>query len=175
MARARRRLAEDRASAVLSPFNRLPRDQQRLREMCPDLIEIVEDGDHRATVGVPVLHHAQEIRCGAGIDGGERLIEDDDAGVLQQQPGEQDTLELTSRQRPDRAPFETAEPNCHQGLAAPLGGRSADAAKGSRLAPGSQHDRIGHGQREMAVDFSRLGKIAEVPGRQAAAIDGSAR
>ena len=80
-----------------------------------------------------------EIGDGLGVDGAERLIEQDERGVLQQQAREQHALELAARQRADRTMPEV--------LQADSGERAADAllrarASSPRQAPILRHSPI---------------------------------
>ena len=59
-------------------------------------------GQHGALFGVPAPHQLQQVGAGLGVDGVERLVEHDHAGVLQQQPREQHALHLPAGQRADR-------------------------------------------------------------------------
>jgi len=63
--------------------------------MSSNLLQIVQHGDHRCAAPQPALDDFDKIGGGRLIHGRERLIEQDDRRVLQQDAGEQHALELT--------------------------------------------------------------------------------
>ena len=82
--------------AGLAPGDRLARQQQRLREGALHRFDIVQNGDDGAVLAMPALDQRQQIGAGARINRGEGLVEQDDVGVLQQEPGEQRALDRKS-------------------------------------------------------------------------------
>ena len=52
-----------------------------------------------------------QVAHGARVDGVERLVEQDQPGVLQQHAGEQRPLQLAARERIDAARLEAGEPH----------------------------------------------------------------
>ena len=77
-----------------SPGDAFPGHQQGVREMRPDLIEVVKHGGDRPAFAVPALDQEKEILAGPPIDRGERLIEQDQLAILNDQAGKEDALEL---------------------------------------------------------------------------------
>ena len=100
--RARSRLAAASTSRGRPPGHRLAGEQQRLGEPLADQIEVVQHGQHGPALAVPAPDQVEQIARGPGVDRGERLVEQDQARILQQQPREQDALQLAARQRADR-------------------------------------------------------------------------
>ena len=84
--------------------------------MCAHQFEIMGDDHHRAAFAVPALDQLDQVADGLGVDRIERLVEQDQVGILHQHAGEQGTLELAARQRVDGAFFETFEADRHQSL-----------------------------------------------------------
>ena len=58
---------------------------------------------------VPAFDQLQEILAGPPIDCGKRLVEQNQRGILHDQPSEENALELAGRSGLDRAAFEPAE------------------------------------------------------------------
>ena len=79
--------------------------------MRPHMVEIMEDGGDGAALPVPALDQAEKIFAGAPVDRAEGLVEQDQLGILDDQPGEQHPLELAGRQRLDLAMLEPLEAN----------------------------------------------------------------
>src|SRR6266446_2735704 len=77
-----------------SPGDAFPGDQQRVGEMGADLVEVVKDRGDGPPFPVPALDQVQEILAGPPIDRGKRLVEQDQLGILDDQPGEENALEL---------------------------------------------------------------------------------
>ena len=78
-----------------------------------------------------------------GVDGVERLVEQDDLGVLDQHAGKQRALQLAAGQRVDRACLEALEPDRHQRLrhrSAVFLGEAAEQAAPAATGP-SRRDR----------------------------------
>ena len=102
------------------------------------LLDVVQRGEHGASFAVPAQDQRDEIGDGLGVDGAERLVEQDQRGVLQQQPREQHALKLAARQRADRAGREIDQPD--------RGQRAGDLvvalAVEPRQAPISRHSPI---------------------------------
>src|SRR5262245_57374106 len=89
------------------------------------LLDVVQRGNDSAALFVPASDEEDEIGDRLGIDGAKRFVEQDEATVLQQQPGEQHALELSTGERADRAigEIENAE----------RGERIGDLALGARI------------------------------------------
>ena len=77
--------------------------------MRPDLVEIMEDGGDGAAFPVPALDQTKKIFAGAPVDRAEGFVQQDQLGILDDQSGEQDTLELAGRQRLDLPTLEPLE------------------------------------------------------------------
>ena len=101
------------------------------------LLDVVQRGQHGSSFGVPAQDQRDEIGYGLGVDGAERLVEQNQRSVLQQQPREQHPLELTAGQRPDRARGEIDQPDCCQRAVT-----SRRLASSPRQAPISRHSPI---------------------------------
>jgi hypothetical protein len=66
-------LGQDGIGFSLGDF--LPREQERLREICAHEIEIMRYNENRALFFVPAPDERKEIRNGSGIDRCKRLVE----------------------------------------------------------------------------------------------------
>jgi hypothetical protein len=145
-----------------SPGHDLAGEQQRFREMLAHLIEIVERGNHGAAFAMPAADEAQEIVDRLGIDSTERLVEQDDGRVLQQQAREQHALELSAR--------ESANTAVAQVLQAERGERFKDRkvapavqpAPSSDLVPETHGNGVEHRDGEAAVDVDLLRQVGDV-------------
>jgi hypothetical protein len=84
-----------------------------------DLVQIMEDRGHRPAFAVPVLDELKQILAGSPIDRSEGLVEQDQLGILNDQPSKKNALELASGERFDRPPFEPFETNRGECLAPP--------------------------------------------------------
>ena len=109
-------------SAVAPQATGLARQQQRLGKMLAHQIEVVHDDHHRAPLAMPALDQRDQVGDGPGVDGVERLVEQDQLRVLHQHAGKQRALQLAARQRVDRARFEAFEADRHQRVATPSPG-----------------------------------------------------
>jgi hypothetical protein len=78
-----------------SPGNAFPGDQQGIGDMRANLVEVMQDRGDRPAFPVPALDQVQEILAGPPIDRRKRLVEQDQLGILDNQPGEENALELT--------------------------------------------------------------------------------
>src|SRR5262249_34036315 len=111
---------------------------------------------------MPAQDESDEVGNGSRIDGAERLIEQDDGCVLQQEPREQHALELAARQRPDRAIAEVLKADrCERARDMRLAG-TCEAAPSADLAPKSHRHAVEHGNGEAAVDLDLLREIRDV-------------
>jgi hypothetical protein len=80
-----------------SPSHTLASEQQRLGEIAPNLVEIVQHGDNSSAFPVPVCDDTQEVLTGAPIDRRKRLVEQNQLGVLGNHTSKKDALQLTGR------------------------------------------------------------------------------
>ena len=94
---------------------------------------------HRSQYGafltVPSPHQVEQIGRGLGVDGVERFVEHDDAGVLQQQPCKQHALHLAARQRPNGAILEARKPNRRDRVFDRIARLASDAAEQAGAMP----------------------------------------
>src|SRR5215212_5291997 len=145
--------------AGFSPCNRLPRQEQRLGKMISDQFEIVQNHEHRALFPVPALDQLDEIAQRARIDGIERLIEQDQIGVLQEHPCKQAALQLPSGERIERPPFESIEAHRRERIADLLAVLAVEPAEHAALRPKPQRNDVAYLRREMPIDFRMLRQI----------------
>ena len=118
-------------------------------------------------LGVPAAHEVHEVGAGLGVDGGQRLVEQDHAGVLQQQPGEQRALHLAARQRADGRVLEARQADGRERLLDGVAVPPADAAEHAAAPPQPHGDEVVDVDREGAVDLGGLRQIGHrgPPGR----------
>ena len=80
----------------VAPGHRTAGKKQRLREMLADQIEVVDHDHDRAAFAVPALDQRDQVDDGLGIHRVERLVEQDDLGILHQHACEQGPLQLAA-------------------------------------------------------------------------------
>ena len=78
-----------------SPSDALAGEQQGIREVGANLIEIVQHGSDGSSLPVPAHDQTQEILARAPIDRRQGLIQQNQPGILHDQSCEKDTPELT--------------------------------------------------------------------------------
>ena len=117
---------------------------------------------------------AMRSAIGLGIDGAERLVEQDERRVLQQQPREQHALELAARQRADRTLGEIDQPDRGQRAGDLVVAARIEAAPGADLAPQPHRHAVEHRDREAAVDLDLLRQIGDVRFVEAVAVEAAA-
>ena len=154
-----------------APRHRPAREQQRFREMVAHQLHIVQRRQHGAALAVPALHQRQQVGRGLGVDGVERLVQHDQARVLQQHAREQHALHLAAGQRADRAVLKPVEADGGERLGDLVPLRLAHAAEKSGGAPQAGADQIEHRNRKAAVDIDALRQIGDVADIEAAEID----
>ena len=116
MARARNRFSADSTRGV-GPASTSSRASSRLLgKSRRTWSRSCSTRDHGALLGAPALDQRHQVGDGLGVDRGERLVQQHEVGVLQQQPGEQHALELADRQRVDRPALEAAQPDRFDGM-----------------------------------------------------------
>ena len=127
MARARARLSRAERRARRAPGDEFARQQQRLGKGAAREVEFVQHGDDGAPLAAPLRDQRQQIVGRRLVDGAERLVEQDDALVLHDQPREQHALHLPAGQRLDRAVLHAGEADARDGRrdARALGGVEA--------------------------------------------------
>src|SRR5947207_1983260 len=89
-------------SRGVSPSDGHTRQEKGRGKMLTYSIKIVQHRDDRAPLFPPALQEPQQIFGRVLVQRGERLIEQDDVGVLQQHPREQSSLELAYGKLGDR-------------------------------------------------------------------------
>ena len=139
---------------------------------CPHQVEIMQHGDHGATFLVPSGDLIEQHRRGLRIDRGERFVEQDHAGVLQDQPCEQRPLQLADRQlaNPPRQPSRQPDrPRRRLGTRPQRCRRRPECAE---FAPAAERDQLRHGQRVVAIDRRKLRQIRQSPRCARRTIDG---
>ena len=147
-------------------IDQLARHQERVGEVAAHLVEIVQDRDHRALLGAPALDHDHEVVDGLGIDGGKRLVQQDEIGVLQQQAGEQHALELADRQRVDRPALEARQADRFDGVLGIVDVDVLGRAKAAEARPAAEQHGVEHRDREGAVDLGLLRQVGDALGRR---------
>ena len=80
-----------------APGDRFAGDEQALREMHAHLLDVMQNGDDGAGLSMPAAKNVHEVGGRALIDGGERLIKENDPRILNQEAGEKHALQLTDR------------------------------------------------------------------------------
>src|SRR5438477_838104 len=145
-----------------APGDRLAGDEQALREMHAHLLDVMQNRDDGARLSMPAAKNVHEVGGRALIDCGERLIEENDPRILNQEAGEKDALQLPDRQRPDRAivqPLKTGGSQCLMDADLLL---ARDGAECASLLPQAEGDRIPHIDRESPVDIGLLRQITDL-------------
>ena len=137
--------------------------------MRADLIEVVQHRRDGATLAVPAFDQEKEVLTGSPIDRGEWLVEQDQLRILDDQPGEEDTLELASGQRLDRPALEPVKADGGERL---MRRRAHCAGRGSRpadLPPMPEQHGVDDGDWKPPFDLGVLRRISDP------AVAGSAR
>ncbi len=122
----------------------------------------MKHGDHGAAFHPPTSHQAHQVFGGALVDRRERLVEQDDGGILQQQAGKQGALKFADRKLLHRA-FENI-------LKSGGGGRLRHALKDfitrpavrTKAPPSSKRNQLADFDRERPVKLSLLRQIREI-------------
>ena len=92
---AARKIVGRKRKRGVTPCDGRARQQKRRGEMQTYSVEIMQHRDERSALSLPALQEMQEILGRALIEGGERLVQQNDIGVLHEQPRKQSSLELT--------------------------------------------------------------------------------
>src|SRR5262245_32388529 len=124
--------------ACLAPGHDLAREDERLGEMRPHLLDIVQRREHGAPLSMPALDQPDEIGDGLVVNGAERLVEKDDAGILQEESRKQHALELAAGE----CPAETVERPCNPTVASACATSSSCLPSIPRKAPIWRHSPI---------------------------------
>ena len=144
------------------PGDRITRQQQRLGKMLAHQIEVVDDDHHRPLLAVPALDQRNEVGDRPRIDRVERLVEQDDLGVLHQHARKQRALQLAARQRVDRARLEPFQADRHQCTRHRRPVLRRVAAEQSALRPQAHRDEVDHPRRKAAVELRLLRQIGDL-------------
>src|SRR5262245_30078648 len=139
-----------------APGDRLAGKQQRLGEMRPNELDVVQGSKHGAFFAMPALHQIKQVGGGLGVDRGEGLIEHNDASVMQQQPGKEHALDLPARECRDGAILETGEAYGGNGMLNLLALFAADAAKRAGAAPQPHRHQVVDVDGKRAIDLCGL-------------------
>ena len=113
----------------VAPGHRFAREQQRLGKVRAHEIDVVQRGEHGALLAMPAPHQVEQVGGGLGVDRVERLVEHDDARVLQQQARKQHALHLPARERADGAALEAGQADGCDRLLDAAAGIAVDAAE----------------------------------------------
>ena len=76
------------------PGDRLARQKQRFGKMLVHEVEVVNGNHDRSLLAVPALDQRHQVDDRLGVDGVERLVEQDDLRILHQHAGKQRPLQL---------------------------------------------------------------------------------
>jgi len=116
---------------------------------------------------MPVADEIEQIGGGFRVDRIERLVEDDQPRVLQEQSREQHPLHLPAGKIADRPPFEAGEADGGDGSMDLVALLAADPAEQAGLAPESHGDKVVDMNRKRTLDVRRLRDcFTEAAGRQ---------
>ncbi len=139
------------------------------------LIDVVQRREHGAPFFVPAQDEGDEMVDGLGVDGAERLVEQDQSGVLQQEPREQHPLELPAGQRADRAVAKILQADRGERAGHRLLSLGVDSAERADLPPQPHRRAVEHRDREAPVDVDLLRQIGDVGLGQPVAVDAAAK
>src|SRR5262245_65174866 len=145
-----------------APSDGLARQEQRLRKVCPHKIDIVHGGEHGTLLAMPAPPEIEQVGRGLDIDCVERLVEHDNARVLQQEAREQHPLHLAAREGGDDASLETGEAHGVDCLLDRDARGAIDAAERSGAPPEPHRHHVVDVDREGAVDLGRLREVSDV-------------
>ncbi len=116
-------------------------------------LDVMQLRQHCAPFAMPALHDGQQVGGGLGIQGGERFVQQDQVGILQQEPREHHALHLTTRKSGDRAMVKTVQANGRQRLGHPPAILGTDRTEGSDPMPQAHCDKGPHGDRKASIHF----------------------
>lgn len=136
---------------------------------------IVKYGQNRAPLMVPGVNDGEKIGRCSRVDGGERLIEQNDARILQIEAREKCTLQLAARKRIDGAPFETDQADFFKRRFNRLAIMGRKRTKQAGASPQTGGDKIKDADREGSVDSGKLRQIGNPRARFCARLDPPAK
>lgn len=128
--------------------------------MLADESQVVQGGDDRAPLVVPAQDQVQQVGGGPRVDRRERLVQQDQSRVLQQQAGEQHPLPLAAgkliRSPAARSPRAPTRQQSRLGARQP---HAADGTKKADLAPHAKAQHVQNGNRKGRIDLVLLRKV----------------
>ena len=139
------------------------------------LREIVQRGEHGAPLAVPTLDQRDEIGDGLAIDGAERLVEQDDGGVLQEQAREQHALELAARERADETVGQVLQSDRGESVRDLIAIVAVDTVPSADLPPQPHGRAVEHRDGKLLVDRDLLREVGDSRVPQTAELDASAQ
>ena len=138
------------------------------------LLHVMQRGEHGAPLAVPAQNERDEIGDGLGVDGAERLIEQDEGGILQEQPREQHALELAARQCAHRTMPEVLQTDSGERADNLRLALAIEPAPGADLAPQPHRHAVEHRDGKAAIDVDLLRQVSNVGFGQPVEIDTAA-
>jgi hypothetical protein len=139
-----------------SPSHTFAGEQQCRGEVGANLIEIVKYRGYGSAFAMPARDQAQEMLARTLIHGCKGLVEQNQLGILYDQSGEKDTLELPGGERLDGLLFETVEPDRGQGLLGSIAQFPGDGMRPSDPVPMPEQHSLDYGNRKAPFDFAVL-------------------
>src|SRR5208282_2083119 len=115
----------------------------------------------------------EQVLAGPPIDRSERLVEQDQLGILHDQSGEEDALELPDRKRLDRPALESVETDGGERLAGRLAHRLVRSTGPANSPPMSEQYGIDNRDREPSFDLGMLRQIGNAPAAEIDPFDNS--
>ena len=138
-------------------------------------VEIVQHRYDSSPLSLPPSQEMQQILGRALIQGSERLIEQDDIGVLQEQPRKQSPLELTDGKFGDLPIYYGQEADGRERLVDIRGEASRWLADRTEISPIAECNEFGDRDRKSAVEFVLLRQIRQAMTRNSGANDLASR
>ena len=127
--------------------------------------------DDGSPLSPPALQELQQILGGALIQRGERLIQQNCVGVLQQQPREQSPLELTDGKFGDGPIDDGQQTDRRNCLVDTRGKPGRNLPDRTELSPIAKCDEFGDRNRKVAIKFVLLRQIRQSMTRKSGAND----
>ena len=121
----------------------------------------MDDDEDGTAFAVPALDQQYEVRDRPAVDGVERLVEQDEIGVLHQHAGKQRPLQLAARQRVQRAVLESRKADRLQRTAhRPTVVRRVPAEQPAPR-PQAERNQVDDAGGEGAVEFGLLRQVGD--------------
>ena len=124
-------------------------------------VEIMQYRDDGSPLSSPALKEMQQILGRVLIQGRERLIEQNDVGILQQQPREQSPLELTDGKFGDRPIDDSQQTDSRNCLMDTRGEPGRNLPDRTELSPIAKCDKFGDRNRKVTIEFVLLRQIRQ--------------